>query len=118
MQSSDFSLLDSLRRLQKVTETNPNFEATLKNNASCSYCRSFIYENAKYLYLPEMKAMFDRVEECAKAGETYEFASIAEHFEAIGELYHKTPLKEMERENISLNEILNAAADRIDDLAL
>jgi hypothetical protein len=117
-QSSDFSLLDSLRRLHEVTETNPNFEATLKNNASCSYCRSFIYENAKYLYLPEMKAMFERVEECAKTGETYEFASVAERFEAIGELYHKTPLDEMERSDIHLYGILKLAAERIDGLKL
>ena len=89
-----------------------------KNNASCSYCRSFIYENAKYLYLPEMKAMFDRVEECAKAGETYEFASVAERFEAIGELYHKTPLDEMERSDIHLYGILKLAAERIDGLKL
>jgi hypothetical protein len=57
----DYSLFSSLERINSVAETNPNFELTLKTNAECGYCRSYIYENAKYLYLPEMKLLYAEV---------------------------------------------------------
>ena len=114
----DFSLLDSLERLRSVTETNPNFEETLKNNAECSYCRSFIYENAKYLYLPEMKAMFERVKDCARTGENYEFASLKAAFEEIGKRYFEIPLEKMERHTVATETVLLTAADMLDRLEL
>jgi hypothetical protein len=57
----DYSLLSTLERMQKVEEVSPNFEMTLKNNAESAYCRAYIYENAEYLYLPEMKLLCVRL---------------------------------------------------------
>ena len=55
---SDYSLYNTLQGLNEVHEVYPFFEETLKNNATCQYCRSYIYENARFLYLPEMKLLF------------------------------------------------------------
>ena len=45
----EFSLYDSLSRIQAVKPFNPNFERTLKENSSIWYCRSQIYEQVRYL---------------------------------------------------------------------
>ena len=93
----DFSLYDSLEKLRQVTETNPNFEVTLKNNASCRYCRSFIYENAEYLYLPELEAVFAEVKEAIRTGREIDREAISKKEEAIRRAYMALPLAEMEK---------------------
>ena len=50
------SLYASLKALQAKHETNPDFEMTLKGNASCSYCRAAIVELYKGLYIHELDA--------------------------------------------------------------
>jgi hypothetical protein len=115
---SDYSLLSSLSHLQSVTETNPNFEITLKNNAECAYCRSFIFENAKYLYLPEMRALFSLVKKCLAEGSKYDPESLNDSFEQIRSNYFETPLANMERSCGSFNESLSKAANLIDLLVL
>ena len=109
----DYSMLDSLEKLKSVTETNPNFEKTLKNNAECWYCRSYIYENAAYLYLPEMKLVFDTVKSCVKTGEEYNSEMTSEGQEEIRKQYFETPLNEMKRDCGSLSENLRGAASLI-----
>ncbi len=49
----DYSLYQSLLRLQKHPECNPNFEKTLKGNAENGYCRAYIYELFREVYRPE-----------------------------------------------------------------
>jgi len=63
----DYSMYETLEGLKKVTYVNPLFEETLKNNASCGYCRSYIYENARYLYLEEFHAIADSIRAAVNA---------------------------------------------------
>jgi hypothetical protein len=91
----DFSLYHSLELLKRVTETNPNFELTLKNNAASGYCRSFIYENAAYLYVPEMKYLFGQVRKAAEQGTELDRDAIAEGFGKIRDHYFAVPYAQM-----------------------
>ncbi len=94
----DYSMFASLESLKKVTETNPNFETTLKNNASCNYCRSFIYENVEYLYIPELKAVFEEVKSALKNGREIDKDMIKNRGEEITKNYMTLPLKEMQNQ--------------------
>lgn len=91
----DFSLCHSLELLKRVTETNPNFEFTLKNNAASGYCRSFIYENAAYLYVPELKYLFGQVRKAAEQGTELDRDAIAEGFGKIRDHYFAVPYAQM-----------------------
>ena len=112
----DYSMSDSLDRLRAVTTTNPNFEHTLKNNAECSYCRSYIYENAAYLYLPEMRLIFDTVKTCAQTDVEYRCEMTDEGATQIRKCYFDTPLREMKRDCGSFAAGLRQAADLIQKL--
>ncbi len=114
----DYSLLETLTRLQSVTETNPNFEQTLKNNAECIYCRAYIYENAAYLYLPEMKALFSKVKEAADLGTQYEKSSVAADIAKIRQRYFDTPLSAMKADVLPLEQVLTRSAALIEELTL
>jgi hypothetical protein len=92
----DYSLYTSLESLKKVTETNPNFETTLKNNASCNYCRSFIYENAEYLYVPEMKAVFEEAKRALANKSAIDRDAIKKRGEEITKNYMSLSLKAMQ----------------------
>ena len=109
----DYSLLASLKRLQSVTETNPSFERTLKNNASCEYCRAYIYENAARLYLPEMRALWACVREADEKGSDIDKASVAASFAAIHADYMRTPLSEMQGIPCDFAKLAASAADVI-----
>ena len=109
----DYSMSDSLDRLRTVTDTNPNFEHTLKNNAECSYCRSYIYENAAYLYLPEMRLIFDTVKNCVRTDVAYDSEMTVEGADNIRKCYFDTPLKDMKRDCGSFADCLRQAADLI-----
>lgn len=114
----DYSLLASLRRLQSVAETNPNFEKTLKNNAENSYCRSYIYENAAYLYLPEMKLLFDTVRKSLQTGTEYNSEMLTEEAARIRSCYFETPLTVMKRDCGSFADSVQKAAEWIGQLAI
>lgn len=112
----DYSLLASLERLKTETETNPNFETTLKNNAECSYNRAHIYENAVYLYLPEAKLWLGAATEAAKAGVPLDKNVLKAEMERIRAVYFDTPLKEMKREHKPLSEVAMQAKKIIEQL--
>ena len=114
----DYSLFATLKRLQSVTETNPNFEQTLKNNAECGYCRAYIYENAAYLYLPEMKAQFEQVKKAAASNQLFDKSSVEADVANIRRHYFETPLSEMKRNTISPEETMLRAAAWIEGLTL
>jgi hypothetical protein len=117
---NDFSMYDTLLKVQSVTETNPNFEKTLKNNAECTYCRSFIYENARYLYLPEMNALFDEVKKSFKDGTEIDREAIKEKFAAVKESYFNIPLADMNanKPSVSFREICISSAEIIGKMKL
>lgn len=114
----DYSLLDSLKRLQAVTATNPKFEETLKNNAECRYCRAYIYENAENLYLPEMKLLFEEVKKAAKQNTPLNREALDQGAAQIREHYHKTPLSAMQRDPLPFSDTLIRAAELIQALEL
>lgn len=114
----DYSLLATLTRLQSVTETNPNFEQTLKNNAECGYCRAYIYENAAYLYLPEMKAQFEQVKKAAEADQPFDKATLESDIVNIRHHYFETPLTDMKKAPVSPADAMLRAAEWIEGLTL
>lgn len=91
----DYSLFVSLIRLEMVTDTNPHFEDTLKHNADNLYCRSYVFENTKYLYLPEMKILFDEVKKAAASGTAIDKEQISQRAEVNRRKFHQTPLETM-----------------------
>lgn len=108
----DFSLWKTLCRLREVTDTNPDFEVTLKHNAENGYCRSYIFENAEYLYVPEMEILFDEV----RSGGGIDWERVKTRAEENRRLYYSTPLCEMNRiERRPLSVLLTKAAAIIED---
>ncbi len=114
----DYSMYESLMRLRSIEETNPTFEETLKENASCIYCRSHIYENAAYLYIPEMKSMFSEVKNAITENRPFEKERIKGTFEDICKKYFDTPLAEMKMDPRPYAEVVADAAQLIDSFDL
>lgn len=114
----DYSMLGTLEGLRAVTQTNPQFEQTLKENASNRYCRGYIYENARYLYLPEMKLLFGEVLEAVKAGREVDKERLMPDVEQIRARYFEIPLAEMDRDVCTYAEAVTKAASLIESLSL
>ena len=112
----DYSLLASLERLKTETDTNPNFEKTLKNNAECDYNRAHIYENAVYLYLPETRLWLSAAIAAAKAGIPLDTKGLTADLAKIRAVYFETPLAEMKRESMPLAEVAEQAKKFIGEL--
>ncbi len=92
----DYSMLDALRLLNVKHETNPDFEYTLKGNAESHYCRSYISEMFKALYLPEWKVYANWVTGRVKADDRSQWDRPAEFDtkkEDIREAFYAAPLK-------------------------
>jgi hypothetical protein len=95
---ADFSLYETLEKLKATAPVNPYFEQTLKNNASAPYCRSYIYENVRYLYIPETKLLFYWIEYNISAGNRGEILKKEDFLASkaqIKETYNNTPLSAM-----------------------
>lgn len=107
---SDYSLLASLERLKTVTDTNPAFEETLKENASNYYCRSYIYEDAAYLYLPELRLLFSEVKKSAENNTPLDKEVIDEGFAEIRTHFFAVPLAEMKKPPKPYAEVVLRAA--------
>ena len=114
----DYSLLSTLERMQKVEEVSPNFEMTLKNNAESAYCRAYIYENAEYLYLPEMKLLFCEVKRAVIQSSTIDTNAVALGSAEIRERYFSTPLSAMKKDPVSYSDVVLRAAELIEKLEL
>ena len=109
----DYSLYSSLIKLCNVTDTNPNFEKTLKENASCSYCRSYIYENAKHLYLPEMKLLFEEIKNAAKDKREPSRQAILSEQKNNTKRFFDVPLSDMQGGKAAFEDTVKRAADII-----
>ncbi len=106
----DFSMYQTVEGLKKVAPVNPIFEETIKNNASSWYCRSSIYENAKYLYLPEMKILFDAV----RSGKPLDKDAIQKAFDQSAEKnYYGISLKDMISHAMPLDSIIKETVEII-----
>ena len=113
---SDYSLCDTLERLRSVTDTNPDFERTLKNNAECMYCRAYIYENARYLYLPEAELLFSEVMRAAESGCELDRAAVTEGAKQIKDNYFTTPLCDMRQSPIPFDVLARDAASAVGNI--
>ena len=114
----DYSLYKTLCCLEAVAKTNPQFEEVLKSNATCDYCRSYIYENAKHLYLPEMQALFAAVVSSAREGGDVNRAAVKAAAEDLQKRFFATPLAQMQEKARSLSSVLEDAACEIAALTL
>lgn len=114
----DYSLLTSLEKLRSVTETNPNFEATLKANAEANYCRSYIYENVAYLYCHEIRLLFSEVRKAAASDRPIDREAIDGGLEQIRANYFSVPLWEMKKPTLSYSEVVLRAAEILESWEL
>ena len=62
----DYSMNDTLKEMQTKHECNPDFEYTLKGNAENGYCRSYIYELVKPVYIPEFRIVAEAILDAMK----------------------------------------------------
>ena len=69
------------------------FERTLKENADNPYCRSYIYELVREVYLPEMRLLFSNIAE--KGGRRDHRADCRERAQEINRAFLDKPLSEM-----------------------
>ena len=109
-------MLNTLTQMQKTTKVNPSFELTLKRNAESFYCRSYIYENAEYLYVAETKNLFTEVLRAKSKQRKPNFENVKKENEKVIELYYATPLKDMRRRSVSFESTVTAAAKKISEL--
>ena len=94
----DYSMYETLKGLRAVTEVNPGFELTLKHNAENGYCRAYIYENAEYLYLPEMRILFGAVRASLESGDEIDREKVKSGIRENTRVFYDTPLEVMDAE--------------------
>ena len=114
----DYSLLATLESMRAVAPINPHSEHTLKENAGNHYCRSYITENVRYLYLPEMKLLFEEVRSAINEEREIDKDRLTPALEKIKARYFEIPLKEMQAEACPYAEAVSLAADLIDEMML
>ena len=112
----DYSLLHSLEKIRSVTDTNPNFEKTLKNNAECEYNRSGIYENALYLYLPETKIWLHAALDAARKNKSIDVNFALGEIKKNRSIYFETSLADMKRESAPLAKVASTSRALIEEL--
>lgn len=113
----DYSMYASLKRLESVTDTNPNFEMTLKRNGENFYCRSYIFENVRYLYVPEMKIVFEEVRRAATSRAKVDREGIGTRREENRKVYYSVPLAEMKpRSGKDIGTVLKESAANIQNM--
>ncbi len=94
----DYSLHDSLKLLEQKHRTNPDFERTLKGNAENGYCRSYISELFRGVYLPEMRVFSEWIAGKIRSGDRSEWrfpADFDAREKAIQDKFYATPLSEL-----------------------
>lgn len=57
--NDDFSIYQTLKGLEAVAPTNPNFEITLKRNICNGYCSQAALELVNEMFIPEGEVVFD-----------------------------------------------------------
>lgn len=97
----EFSACHTLEQLKTVSPVNPHFEGALKDNLINGYCRSSVYESARFVFLPELKALFDGLEtHSPEAPPNY-----TEQSARIFEEFFQTPLDQMKPQKEALSTV-------------
>ncbi len=112
-QHDDYSLRITYEKLFNEAPVNPSFEQTLKENATCEYNRTYVYEHVKYLYLPEMKLVKEWIKESLESDFCLPSSKFIEEAERIRNIYFKISLQTVERESCNLKSVLSEAASVI-----
>ncbi|MBO5759943.1 MAG: hypothetical protein J6S53_00200 [Lentisphaeria bacterium] len=118
----DYSLNDTLKEMQTKHECNPDFEFTLKGNAENSYCRSYIYELVKPLYIPEFRIVAGAMLDAMRAGNKGAFQSNDEKYKdmaiKIADKFYDAPLAKNKPDHIkafkALPSTLKTLADEVE----
>ena len=113
----DYSLLSSYEKLfDEGVNVNKEFERTLKENASCDYNRTYVYEHFKYLYIPELKVVKSWLDASFEKGEFIDIEEYLKEIANIKENYFNTPLKDMGQRNNFEKKVLEETKTNILDL--
>ncbi len=100
----DFSALQTYENLKSVSPVNPCFERAFKDNLINGYCRSSVYESARFVYLPEMKALFNAL----STHSPDRLPDFSEEKERIFKDFLEMPLGNMKPQTESLKPLCNA----------
>ena len=103
--SEEFSIYHTHENLKTVTNVNPCFEKTLKNNLINNYCRSSAYEAARYVYLPEMKLLFEKLSKAMPDT----IPDFTEEKKQVFSEFLATPLSEMKPKKEDFSEVCKDA---------
>jgi len=116
----DYSMYDSLKRLERCQPTNPNFEHTLKGNAETWYCRSFIYELFRGCYIPEYDALEAEIAGAVQRGDhsySGQPQSLKDKLEEIRDAYYNTPLKDLAPDHTAAKKALPATLNALAEIS-
>lgn len=112
-QHDDYSLRKTYEKLFEETVVSPFFENTLKENATCEYNRTYVYEHVKYLYKPEMQLVKKWINESLDAGICLPDNLYSTEAEKVNEIYFNTPLSSIERNQYNRRDLFSDAANQI-----
>ena len=115
-QHRDYSLSSTYEKLYDEAPVNPQFDRTLKENASCEYNRTQVYEHFKYLYVPEMEIAQKWAKDCAEHNEIKDISPYMEQIEDIRKTYLDTPFKDMKNITDKNTEVMENIVQTIKNL--
>lgn len=104
--SDEYSLNNSLELLSKAHPINPASEDTLMGNAENHYCRSYIAELARAIYIPEANALKKWIDSATKEG-VLNHQELLDAESAIRDEYYAHPLATYKVPGEPLENVLN-----------
>ena len=111
--NDDFSIYTTLKYLESVAPTNPDYEISLKRNINNTYCTQAAYELVTYVFIDEAESAFDWL----MSSETDRKPDFAKHQQALNEKFLSTLLKDMQpAEKNELHTVILKAADAIEEI--
>lgn len=112
----DYSLSATMRKMEQEHPVTPGFETTLKRNATCDYCRSYVAECCRYLYMEEAAFMIGWITTPKKNRPELDSMAL---FREYNERFISKPLSEMvPTGNKTFSELASAASDIIEQRKL
>lgn len=103
----EYTLNDSLRRLNEVHKVPDGFDRVLKENAYNGYCRSYVYELFRDLYLKEYDMFLDNLHASIASGEKITVDMKKE--KAIFDGFLEKPLADMAPTDRDVNGLIDLA---------
>ena len=96
----EFSLNDSLARIHAAGPSNPDFETTLKRNASAWYCRSQIYEMIRFMVRRQFEVLSRFLEDSMAEKDGFSnwsnrMRELEKQLDAQVEVFNARPLADM-----------------------